>query len=65
MSIKFTDFVIELTEGLIGSPNNVVYGKKEPIKKQIKKVYKKQPRLSKKVVAYKPKLSFDNEHNKI
>ena len=33
---------------------------KEPIKKQIKKVYKKQPRLSKKVVAYKPKLSFEN-----
>ena len=59
MSIKFTDYVLELTEGLIGSPNNVVYGKKEPIKKQIKKVYKKQPRLSKKVVAYKPKLSFD------
>ncbi len=65
MSIKFTDYVLELTEGLIGSPNNVVYGKKEPIKKQIKKVYKKQPRLSKKVVAYKPKLSFENEHNKI
>jgi hypothetical protein len=65
MSIKFTDYVLELTEGLIGSPNNVVYGKKEPIKKQIKKVYKKQPTLSKKVVAYKPKLSFENEHNKI
>ena len=61
MSIKFTDFVMELTEGLIGSPNNVVYGKKEPIKKQIKKVYKKQPRLSKNVVAYKPKLSFEND----
>jgi len=60
MSIKFTDYVLELTEGLIGSPNNVVYGKKEPIKKQIKKVYKKQPRLSKKVVTYKPKLSFEN-----
>ena len=60
MSVKFTDYVMELTEGLIGSPNNVVYGKKEPIKKQIKKVYKKQPRLKKNVVAYKPKLSFEN-----
>ena len=52
MSIKFTDYVLELTEGLIGH--------KEPIKKQIKKVYKKQPRLSKNVVVYKPKLSFEN-----
>ena len=60
MSVKFTDYVMELTEGLIGSPNDVVYGKKEPIKKQIKKVYKKQPRLKKNVVAYKPKLSFEN-----
>jgi len=63
MSIKFTDYVLELTDGLIGSPNNVVYGKKEPIKKQIKKVYKQQPRLSKKVVTYKPKLSFENERS--
>mgnify|MGYP000851897357 FL=1 len=61
MSVKFTDYVMELTEGLIGSPNNVVYGKKEPIKKRIKKVYKQQTKLSKKVVAYKPKLSFENE----
>ncbi len=53
MSIKFTDYVMELTEGLIGH--------KEPIKKQIKKVYKQQTKLSKKVVAYKPKLSFENE----
>ena len=59
MSIKFTDYVLELTEGLIGSPNDVIYGKKEPIKKEIKKVYKKQPRLSKSVAIYKPKLSFD------
>ena len=51
MSIKFTDYVMELTEGLIGH--------KEPIKKQIKKVYKKQSRLSKSVVVYKPKLTFD------
>ncbi len=48
MSIKFTDYVLELTEG-----------KTEPIKKEIKKVYKKQPRLSKSVVIYKPKLTFD------
>ena len=61
MSIKFTDYVLELTEGLIGSPNDVIYGKKEPTKKEIKKVYKKQPRLSKSVVVYKPKLSFEGE----
>ena len=61
MSIKFTDYVLELTEGLIGSPNNVVYGKKEPSKKQIKKVYKQQTKLSKKVGAYKPKLTFEND----
>lgn len=29
-------------------------------KREIKKVYKKQPRLSKFVVVYKPKLSFEN-----
>jgi len=28
-------------------------------KREIKKVYKKQPRLSKFVVVYKPKLTFD------
>ena len=33
----------------------------EPIKKQIKKVYKQQTKLSKKVVAYKPKLNFEND----
>tara|TARA_Y100000004_G_C8798586_1_gene362383 strand:+ start:443 stop:613 length:171 start_codon:yes stop_codon:yes gene_type:complete len=33
----------------------------EPIKKEIKKVYKKQPRLSKSVVVYKPKLTFEND----
>lgn len=62
MSIKFTDYVLELTEGIIGSPDDVVYGisKKEPIKKEIKKVYKKQSKLSKSVVIYKPKLKFDN-----
>jgi hypothetical protein len=52
MSIKFTDYVMEFTEGLIGH--------KEPIKREIKKVYKQQPRLKKNVVAYKPKLSFEN-----
>ena len=52
MSIKFTDWVLEQTEETIGH--------KEPIlKKEIKKVYKKQPRLSKSVAIYKPKLSFD------
>jgi len=61
MSIKFTDYVLELTEGLIGSPNDVIYGKREPIKKQIKKVYKKQSKLSKSVVVYKPKLNFKND----
>ena len=30
-------------------------------KREIKKVYKKQTRLSKFVVVYKPKLSFENE----
>lgn len=33
----------------------------EPIKKEIKKVYKKQSKLSKSVVIYKPKLNFDNK----
>lgn len=56
MSIKFTDWVLEQTEGTIGH--------KEPIlKKEIKKVYKKQPRLSKSVVIYKPKLTFDKGKN--
>ena len=32
MSIKFTDYVLELTEGLIGSTNDVVYGKKNQLK---------------------------------
>ena len=30
-------------------------------KREIKKVYKKQPRLSKSVVVYKPKLTFEND----
>ena len=48
----FGDWVLELQEGAL---------KKEPTKKEIKKVYKKQPRLSKSVVVYKPKLSFEGE----
>ena len=48
----FGDWVLEQQESI---------SKKEPTKKQIKKVYKKQPRLSKSVVVYKPKLSFERE----
>ena len=48
----FGDWVLEQYEGAF---------KKEPTKKEIKKVYKKQPRLSKSVVVYKPKLSFERE----
>ena len=48
----FGDWVLEQHESAL---------KKEPTKKQIKKVYKKQPRLSKSVVVYKPKLSFERE----
>ena len=49
---RFGDWVLEQHEGI---------SKKEPTKKEIKKVYKKQPRLSKSVVVYKPKLSFEGE----
>jgi hypothetical protein len=50
----FGDWVLEQYEGAL---------KKEPTKKEIKKVYKKQPRLSKSVVVYKPKLSFEGKKN--
>ena len=61
--MKFNDYVYELTNGLIGSTNDVTFGisKKEPIKKEIKKVYKKQQKLSKGVVIYKPKLNFEKD----
>ena len=49
---RFGDWVLDQHEGAL---------KKEPTKKEIKKVYKKQPRLSKSVVVYKPKLSFEGE----
>tara|TARA_R100001509_G_scaffold148121_1_gene105781 strand:- start:595 stop:783 length:189 start_codon:yes stop_codon:yes gene_type:complete len=61
--MKFNDYILELTNGLIGSTNDVTYGisKNEPIKKEIKKVYKKQQKLSKAVVIYKPKLNFEKD----
>ena len=40
---RFGDWVMESSEGV---------SIREPLKKQIKKVYKKQPRLKKNVVAY-------------
>ena len=54
MSIKFKNYV--MSEEPTWDIKRV-----EPIKKEIKKVYKKQPRLSKFVVTYKPKLSFEND----
>ena len=61
--MKFNDYILELTNGLIGSTNDVTYSisKNEPIKKEIKKVYKKQQKLSKAVVIYKPKLNFEKD----
>ena len=54
MSIKFKNYTMsqEPTWGIKLA---------EPIKKQIKKVYKKQSRLSKSVEVYKPKLNFKND----
>ena len=52
MSIKFKNFV------MVDEPKWDIK-RVEPIKKEIKKVYKKQPILSKSVVIYKPKLTFD------
>jgi len=49
---KFSDWVMEASEGV---------SIREPLKKQIKKVYKQQPRLKKNIVAYKPKLSFEKK----
>ena len=43
----------------IGKRRKGITGKMK--KREIKKVYKQQTKLSKKVVAYKPKLSFENE----
>ena len=54
MSIKFQHFV------MVDEPKWDIK-RVEPIKKEIKKVYKKQPRLSKSVVVYKPKLTFEND----
>jgi len=54
MSIKFQNFV------MVDEPKWDIK-RVEPIKKEIKKVYKKQPRLSKSVVVYKPKLTFEND----
>ena len=54
MSIKFQNFV------MVDEPKWDIK-RVEPIKKEIKKVYKKQSRLSKSVVVYKPKLTFEND----
>ena len=54
MSIKFQNFV------MVDEPKWDIK-LAEPIKKEIKKVYKKQSKLSKSVVVYKPKLNFKND----
>jgi hypothetical protein len=56
MSIKFKNYV------MYNEPTwDIKFA--EPRKKQIKMVYKKQPRLSKSVVIHKPKLSFEKKEN--
>ena len=54
MSIKFKNYVMS------EEPTwDIKFAERK--KKQIKMVYKKQPRLSKSVVIHKPKLSFEND----